>query len=167
MVEAELQAGFLFLDTFSVLLDGSVSSFLEGQNMGLQHLLFLPLCWSKKDIQKCHRDNFILCILEMVIISRGDWDWYLYLLQVPVASQKISYYSEGELTQVRKYPFYWKLLIKSKPSCMLFSVSVVCVKIWLNKPIVGFILMLTDMQYYHWCYRQEHKAHGCCHFQSY
>lgn len=72
MVEAELHAGSLFLDTFSVLLDGSVSSVLEGQNMGLQHLFFLPLCWSQRDIQKCHRDNFILCILEIVIISRGD-----------------------------------------------------------------------------------------------
>lgn len=49
--------------------------------------------------------------------------WYLYLLQLLGASYKVSYYSKGELTQLRKYPFYWKLLFKSKPNCMSFSVQ--------------------------------------------
>lgn len=49
--------------------------------------------------------------------------WHLYLLQLLGASYKVSYYSKGELTQLRKYPFYWKLLFNSKPNCMSFSVQ--------------------------------------------
>lgn len=156
----------LFSGAFSVLLDGSVSSFLEGPKYRCSTPPFSSTLLEQERYSTMSEIIF-LCTLEVVITSRGDRDWYPYLLQLPVASQKISYYTKGGLTWVRKYPFYWKLLFKSKPRCMLFSESVVCVKIWLDKPVVGFILMLTDMQSYHWCYREEHKAHGCCHFQSY
>lgn len=118
---------------FSVLLHGSVASVLEGPAYEVFNTsVFFHLAGMRKVF------SHVAKILLFYVCSysgnqKRRLGWYLYLLQLPVASCKVSYYSKGELMQVRKYPFYWKLSFKSKPNCMSFSASSVCVKIWLKK----------------------------------
>lgn len=103
-----------------------------------------------------------LCKLEMMATSRRDRDgtWSFSVtsgfMQGKLLLRKLSYTSKNISMLSASVA-----LIKAN-LYLIFSAGCLCQN--LNRVTVGYISMLIAMQCCHWCYRQECKADGCCHF---
>lgn len=103
-----------------------------------------------------------LCMLEMMATSRRDRDgtWSFSVTggfaQGKLLLRRLSYTCKNISMILATV-----VLIKAK-LYVIFSAGCLCQN--LNRVTVGYISMLIAMQRCHWCYRQERKADGCCHF---